>query len=467
MARLPTPGGDSGAWGQVLNSFLEVGHNADGSLKNVVYQGDLILNVKNYGAVGDNATDDTAAIQATINALPAAGGAVYFPAGTYKITSALTLRNSLTLKGDDSSASVIHQTNTTANGLNGVDILYLGINGLRIVGPTSGSGIGLNLTRSSNAATNYLNITSTTFSTWGSHGVSISNAIVSTFSLVKSESNGGHGFYFHGDAGVAGTSVAMNGCYANANTASGYYFNTMAYCSLSGCASEANAIDYNITNCQAVSCTGCGSENNNGVGWLISGGYGVGLYSCWLYKNNGIGVHITGAAVAATVVALVDNTPGGSATACMQVDSGCTAVSFNVHNTTANSYATGTTQVFNDTAGGSVFTGGLTLQSTLGVSGDANFLGNAHVSGELDIGADTNLYRVSANVLATDDGFTAGGNMHTYSDATADGQIRATGGIGVGNSLAATTPGAVTKKIEIFDQNGASLGFIPVYNSIT
>src|SRR5665647_2242672 len=29
-ARLPTPGADSGSWGDVLNTFLQVGHNATG-----------------------------------------------------------------------------------------------------------------------------------------------------------------------------------------------------------------------------------------------------------------------------------------------------------------------------------------------------------------------------------------------------------------------------------------------------
>lgn len=47
------------------------------------------------------------------------------------------------------------------------------------------------------------------------------------------------------------------------------------------------------------------------------------------------------------------------------------------------------------------------------------------------------------------------------------GQARATGGIGVGNSAAATTPGTVTKKIEVFDDTGASLGFIAIYDAIT
>lgn len=33
MARLPLPGGDSGAWGTVLNDYLSVEHASDGTLK--------------------------------------------------------------------------------------------------------------------------------------------------------------------------------------------------------------------------------------------------------------------------------------------------------------------------------------------------------------------------------------------------------------------------------------------------
>lgn len=35
MARLPNPGSDSGSWGQILNEFLEVAHNPDGTLQNL------------------------------------------------------------------------------------------------------------------------------------------------------------------------------------------------------------------------------------------------------------------------------------------------------------------------------------------------------------------------------------------------------------------------------------------------
>lgn len=58
------------------------------------------INVKDYGAKGDSTTDDTAAIQAAFAAvllqpggasLNGAQGKVYFPAGTYKVTSAISV----------------------------------------------------------------------------------------------------------------------------------------------------------------------------------------------------------------------------------------------------------------------------------------------------------------------------------------------------------------------------------------
>ena len=48
-----------------------------------------------------------------------------------------------------------------------------------------------------------------------------------------------------------------------------------------------------------------------------------------------------------------------------------------------------------------------------------------------------------------------------------NGKLTATNGIGVGNSAAATTLGSVTKKMEVFDAGGTSLGFVPIYDAIT
>ncbi|HEX5260722.1 MAG TPA: right-handed parallel beta-helix repeat-containing protein [Gaiellales bacterium] len=42
-----------------------------------------LFDVKDYGAVGDGMTDDSAALQAAYSALPDSGGALYFPPGNY------------------------------------------------------------------------------------------------------------------------------------------------------------------------------------------------------------------------------------------------------------------------------------------------------------------------------------------------------------------------------------------------
>jgi hypothetical protein len=79
LPSLPTPGADSGTWGDELNEFLEVAHESDGRLKVVPF------NVKDYGATWDGTTNDSAAVKAAEAALTD-GSILYFPPGRYKIT---------------------------------------------------------------------------------------------------------------------------------------------------------------------------------------------------------------------------------------------------------------------------------------------------------------------------------------------------------------------------------------------
>jgi len=83
---------------------------------------DSVFNVKDYGATGGFWLNDTAAVQATIDAALAAGaGIVWFPAGAYRLTTSLKLNGSsfnvfdkpITLQGVGD-ASVLYATNDTA-----------------------------------------------------------------------------------------------------------------------------------------------------------------------------------------------------------------------------------------------------------------------------------------------------------------------------------------------------------------
>jgi hypothetical protein len=70
--------------------------------------GGQVFDVKAYGATGDGAADDTAAIQAAINA--AGPGTVYFPAGTYLYSTVHVLNVSTSLAGAGSNATTLRQT---------------------------------------------------------------------------------------------------------------------------------------------------------------------------------------------------------------------------------------------------------------------------------------------------------------------------------------------------------------------
>jgi hypothetical protein len=68
-----------------------------------------VFNVQGYGAKGDGIADDTAAIQAAINAAnTAGGGVVHFPPGTYKTTAALIVKPNVIISGAGRHISLIY-----------------------------------------------------------------------------------------------------------------------------------------------------------------------------------------------------------------------------------------------------------------------------------------------------------------------------------------------------------------------
>jgi len=150
MARLPNPGGDNDVWAHLLNEFLLVAHNPDGTPraeaasalaaatvgltdlrtlnpasqptknlllsndgKNLVWKQTIEINVRDYGALGNGVHDDTAAIQAAINDT-SDGGAVVFPRGVFMVRGIKINNKGTSLIGNGRFATRIVRLSGTA-----------------------------------------------------------------------------------------------------------------------------------------------------------------------------------------------------------------------------------------------------------------------------------------------------------------------------------------------------------------
>lgn len=95
-------------------------------------KGGQVYNCKAYGATGDGVTDDRAAIQACIDAVPATGGVAFLPAGDYLINST---------HGTYSGCGLVLG--------NGTDSAYSSVNNIVLEGV--GQGVGTGVSSSANA----------------------------------------------------------------------------------------------------------------------------------------------------------------------------------------------------------------------------------------------------------------------------------------------------------------------------
>ncbi len=89
---------------QIIPDSLRVNWSATG------YQGeipepDIIIDVTDFGAIGDSLTDNYQAISDAINSLEGNLGVVFFPSGNFIINSPLTLPDSIILRGSTSDST--------------------------------------------------------------------------------------------------------------------------------------------------------------------------------------------------------------------------------------------------------------------------------------------------------------------------------------------------------------------------
>lgn len=128
------------------------------------YKSGINAKLSPYNAVGNGIADDTAALQAAANA--ALGGLLILPAGTYLISSAISISNSITVVGAGREITKIQLGSTTQNGFNVASDGAVHFRDFQIIGAglgaaTSGAGIRVNGATSgvtSNPHSTFLNL---------------------------------------------------------------------------------------------------------------------------------------------------------------------------------------------------------------------------------------------------------------------------------------------------------------------
>ena len=257
------------------------------------------VSVKDFGAVGDGVTDDTAAIQSAINA----SYKVHIPAGVYKITDTINVpsyrwidgigNNSL---GNMSNAKcVIHKTTNTIDS-QGLDAVFACHNNL--VDPeytpqlNAGNVRISNLTIVGNNTSSDLSVVAGGSSNNNAYGIFFGageNLVLENVSIVNCAdavhiqrawlSRLESVLAFGRIAQLGGTSTTYSSCEAGYNHAEGYNLTNCSYMTMNSCASDGGAYGrYVFESVRGLTMNSCAIENINenlGSGYDYTG---LGMY---------------------------------------------------------------------------------------------------------------------------------------------------------------------------------------------
>jgi hypothetical protein len=281
------------------------------------------INVRtDFGAKGDGTTDDTAAIQGALAAVPV-GGVVYFPNGVYEISSPLTVSVTGTkLIGDKAStgysAGGANQTVIDAkSGFSGAAMIQVAgiadfaIRDLDIHGTnTTGSTIGLNLTASGSCMLENLLVARTAGD--GIYLSDINPVVMRQVGVYHAgvTSGTGYGINIQGISDSWYTNVLTAGCQTAGWNIEGGDNSTFTACRAEDGPASAYGFYFHDTELRGgTSFVQCTTDSNDGEGFYLenlSGNGPIQLDACYFRRDGNqdsagsttlAGVHVSGCTI--------------------------------------------------------------------------------------------------------------------------------------------------------------------------
>jgi len=326
------------------------------------------VSVKDFGAVGDGVTDDTAAIQAALNSVVATGGEVVFPSGVYLSNPIQIKGNGVTVRGLGKATLLYKSGNIndfvvvgdSGTAYKNVTISDLYIDGNSIGSPSMGVDDAAMLVANYTDAT----VRNITFDDVKSKGLAIVGSTEVNVSNIACRDIGLQAIIVDGSSGALPTTknVNLSNITVKGGSHSGVAINDgCVQVTLSNAVidigsptfdaiSIRHAQDIAVSNCivrnarsgvkvfmlnegdqqtEKVSISNCHAYGNADSGFQILGGKQVSLSNC-TSDNNNFGYQCASITIGATTY-LPENI---SFSACMAIDSGTQSKGFTVANTT-------------------------------------------------------------------------------------------------------------------------------------
>lgn len=243
-----------------------------------------VTNVKRYGAVGDGVANDAAAIQAASTAVfNAGGGTVYFPRGTYKIESSVTVDRGVIFSGEGFGSAIVGSgagvvfSNAQASSMN-----YAGAQNLRIY-RSDASGVALDVS--------------------GAVADGTTRWFLNNVYLIRTDGKNGTGLRISGSWNITMTNVLISGwdigMQINQNTGVAAALNSAAFV---GGQIEGNNTGLDLNACLGINFIGTAIELNSTIGVDADAAYNLNFKGCYFEANGTADIRVGNSAACFSVV---------------------------------------------------------------------------------------------------------------------------------------------------------------------